>query len=215
MVEAIVRHGKVGEHHEDSDIGEMIKAEMEGEGEGEGEVDEHGHKKVPVVDDFVYIHEGLADAETKALLEKYGKNDIPVKIIPKWRLFLDQFRAPMPIMIWLAIIIQAVITNWIDMGILLIIQFANASISFYKLNKSGNAVKALKNSIKPTAICKRNGKWVVVDTVLLVPGDLVLLAAGFGKFEMKGVYVCLLWTLPSSWLLPILEHTQCISMECA
>jgi magnesium-transporting ATPase (P-type) len=180
MAEAIVRHGKVGERREDSDIAEMIQADLQGE--GEEELDEHG-KRVPVVDDFVYNHVGLTDAEAKALLEKYGKNELPEKIIPKWRLFLDQFRAPMPIMIWLAIIIEAAITNWIDMAILLVIQFTNASISFYELNKAGNAVKALKNSLKPTATCKRNGTWEVINATLLVPGDLVLLASGSGESE--------------------------------
>ena len=175
MAEAIVRHRKVGERREDFDIAEMIQAEMEGEGEGEGEVDKHGNKRVLVIDDFVYNHKGLTDAETKALLEKYDKNELPEKIIPKWRLFLDQFCAPMPIKIWLAIIIEA-FTNWIDMGILLVIQFKNASISFYELNKVENAVKAT-----------RNGNWTVLDAVLLVPGNLVLLAAGSGELEMKGM----------------------------
>jgi hypothetical protein len=41
-----------------------------------------------------------------------------------------QLVQPMPIMIWLAIIVEAAITNWLDMGILLGIQFANAAIGW-------------------------------------------------------------------------------------
>ena len=141
-------------------------------------VDEHGVKKSFIDDGFVYNHTGFNDAEAAALLEKFGRNMLPEKIVPKWKLFLDQFRAPMPIMIWIAIVIEAAITNWLDMGILLVIQFTNASISFYELNKAGNAVAALKNSLKPNATCKRNGKWDVIDATMLVPGDLVLLASG-------------------------------------
>ena len=93
MAEAIVRHRKVGgKRRADSDIAEMIQVEMEGEGEGKGEVYESRNKRVLVIDDFVYNPEGMTDAETKALLEKYDKNELPEKIIPKWRLFLDQFR---------------------------------------------------------------------------------------------------------------------------
>ncbi|GAB4816895.1 hypothetical protein N2152v2_003941 [Parachlorella kessleri] len=41
-----------------------------------------------------------------------------------------------------------------------------------------DAVAALKASLKPVATVKRDGKWQQTDAALLVPGDLVLLAAG-------------------------------------
>ncbi len=44
--------------------------------------------------------------------------------------------------------------------------------------KAADAVAALKASLKPTATCKRDGKWQVIDAKQLVPGDLVLLGAG-------------------------------------
>ena len=63
----------------------------------------------------------------------------------------------MPIMLWIAAIIEGVIQNFADMGILLGIQFINAAISFYETSKAGNAVAALKASLKPTATVKRDG----------------------------------------------------------
>ena len=81
-------------------------------------------------------------------------------------------------MIWMAVVIEAGIQNFIDMAILLFIQFANASIGYYEITKAGDAVAALKKSLKPTATAKRDGKFVNIDAALLVPGDLVLLAAG-------------------------------------
>ena len=44
---------------------------------------------------------------------------------------------PMPIMIWIAVIIEAAIQNWVDMGILLAIQFINATIGWYENRESG------------------------------------------------------------------------------
>eukprot|EP00299_Pterocystis_sp_00344_P000394 c10114_g1_i1.p1 GENE.c10114_g1_i1~~c10114_g1_i1.p1 ORF type:complete len:930 (+),score=144.65 c10114_g1_i1:311-2791(+) len=64
------------------------------------------------------------------------------------------------------------------MAILIVIQFANASLSFYEITKAGNAVKALKASLKPEATVKRDGKWKNINAVYVVPGDLVLLACG-------------------------------------
>jgi hypothetical protein len=41
-----------------------------------------------------------------------------------------QLKGPMPIMIWIAIVVEAAIQNWLDMGILLGIQFINATIGW-------------------------------------------------------------------------------------
>lgn len=129
-------------------------------------------------DDFVFNFDGLTSEEAGIRLKKYGPNQLPEKIDPKWLIFLRQFWAPMPLMIWLAVIIEAAIQNWLDMAILLLIQITNASISFYESNKASNAVAALKSSLKPSATCKRDGKWSVIDATLLVPGDTVLLGSG-------------------------------------
>ena len=129
-------------------------------------------------DDFVFNTKGFASQEAADLLEKYGRNELEEKTEPKWLTFLKLFWAPVPIMIWFAIIIEAAISNYLDMGILLLIQFTNASISFYETTKAGNAIAALKSSLKPLATCKRDGDWKEMDAALLVPGDLVLLGSG-------------------------------------
>jgi magnesium-transporting ATPase (P-type) len=124
------------------------------------------------------LSHGLTTAEAKVLLDKYGRNELPEKKIPKWYIFVSQLWQPMPIMIWLAACVELGIANYIDMSILLMIQFANASIGYYEITKAGDAVAALKKSLKPTATAKRDGKFNVIDAALLVPGDLVLLASG-------------------------------------
>jgi H+-transporting ATPase len=84
----------------------------------------------------------------------------------------------MPIMIWIAALTEAGIQNWPDMGILLAIQFINASLGYYEIVKAGDAVAALKKSLKPIATAKRDGTWCNIDATTVVPGDLVLLASG-------------------------------------
>jgi len=84
----------------------------------------------------------------------------------------------MPIMIWIAIIIMLALEHWIDFAILMAIQFINAFLGWYETVKAADAVAALKASLKPTATCKRDGTWANMDAALLVPGDMVLLAAG-------------------------------------
>lgn len=128
-------------------------------------------------DKFEYSH-GLTSAEAEQRLLVHGPNCLPEKIIPKWYIFVSQLWEPMPIMIWMAAIIEAGIENFIDMAILLLIQFANASIGFYEIVKAGDAVAALKASLKPSATVKRDGIWQNINATLVVPGDLVLLACG-------------------------------------
>lgn len=164
-----------------------------GGGDGDGELEmgaiyvdqeEEGFQQTtidlcsPVKKPSFLFSRGLTSAEAAKLLQRFGRNELPEKSIPKWYLFVSQLWQPMPLMIWAAIIIEAAIQNWIDFGILMFIQFANASIGFYETTKAGDAVAALKKSLKPQATCKRNGEWKIIDGGELVPGDLVLLAAG-------------------------------------
>eukprot|EP00123_Amoebidium_parasiticum_P015103 comp22787_c0_seq2/m.35684 comp22787_c0_seq2/g.35684 ORF comp22787_c0_seq2/g.35684 comp22787_c0_seq2/m.35684 type:complete len:1075 (-) comp22787_c0_seq2:451-3675(-) len=157
--------------------GKMAGKEKEGAVELVAMNDEHGDDAKKAAADWV-PSKGLTSSEADALIHQWGRNELVEKKTPKWLIYLMQLKAPMPIMIWLAIIIEAAIQNWLDMGILLFIQFANATIGWYEIIKAGNAVEALKASLKPMATAKRDGNWKNIDAALLVPGDLVLLAAG-------------------------------------
>jgi H+-transporting ATPase len=129
-------------------------------------------------DDNFQYSSGLTTDEVERLMEIHGRNELPETKVPKWYIFVSQLWQPMPIMIWIAALVELLIANYVDMSILLFIQFANASIGFYETTKAGDAVAALKSSLKPKATAKRDGTWLSVNAAELVPGDLVLLAAG-------------------------------------
>ncbi|KAG2499212.1 hypothetical protein HYH03_002792 [Edaphochlamys debaryana] len=116
--------------------------------------------------------------EASALLHQWGRNELEEKTTPSWLVYVRQLHQPMPIMIWIAAIIEAAIQNWADFGILMGIQFINATLGWYETTKAGNAVAALKASLKPQATARRDGSWATMDAALLVPGDLVLLGSG-------------------------------------
>lgn len=127
--------------------------------------------------DFTPSH-GITDAEAEELRVQWGRNELEEKVTPSWLIFVRQLYQPMPIMIWIAAAIEGAIENWADFGILLAIQFINATLGWYETTKAGDAVAALKASLKPSATVKRNGKFQTIDAALLVPGDLVLLGSG-------------------------------------
>ncbi|KAG8345238.1 putative Cation transporter ATPase N terminus [Trypanosoma vivax] len=121
---------------------------------------------------------GLTTAEAEELLKKHGRNELPEKKTPKWLIFVRNLWGPMPIVLWIVIIIQFALEHYPDAAILLAIQLANATIGWYETIKAGDAVDALKSSLKPIATVFRDGAWTKLDAALLVPGDLVKLGSG-------------------------------------
>lgn len=51
-------------------------------------------------EEFEFNEKGLPSEEAAKRLAQYGPNELPEKVDPKWLVFLRQFWAPMPIMIW-------------------------------------------------------------------------------------------------------------------
>ena len=94
---------------------------------------------------FLFSH-GLTSDECIYLLRIHGKNELPEKVVSPWYILMNLLLEPMPIMIWLAIIIEAVLGKWTDMTILLGIQLTNASIAFYGMNTPTSSPFPLTNS---------------------------------------------------------------------
>jgi len=123
--------------------------------------------------------EGLTTAEALKLQAIHGKNEMPDKSTPAIIIYLNLLVEPMPLMIWVAAIIEAAIGNYVDMAILLFILFANATISFIETMNANDAIKALKKSFtKDVVSVYRDEKWQMISIVDLVPGDLIQLNLG-------------------------------------
>ncbi|KPA78643.1 putative mitochondrial P-type H -ATPase, putative (H1A-1) [Leptomonas pyrrhocoris] len=141
-------------------------------------ISEHEEDATGPAGDLLPPSKGLTSEEAEELLEKYGRNELPEKKTPSWVIYVRGLWGPMPAALWVAIIIEFALENWPDGAILFAIQIANATIGWFETIKAGDAVAALKNSLKPVATAYRDGKWQQIDAAVLVPGDLVKLAAG-------------------------------------
>ena len=94
-------------------------------------------------------------------------------------MFQTQSTAPIEIMLWIAIFVEAVLGNYTETAVFLVIQFINYGISLSEAIVSNNTVAALKApSTTLLAAVKRDGLWQDIESSLIVPGDLVKLAAG-------------------------------------
>eukprot|EP00239_Pterosperma_sp_CCMP1384_P003511 CAMPEP_0197850936 /NCGR_PEP_ID=MMETSP1438-20131217/16822_1 /TAXON_ID=1461541 /ORGANISM="Pterosperma sp., Strain CCMP1384" /LENGTH=913 /DNA_ID=CAMNT_0043464361 /DNA_START=162 /DNA_END=2903 /DNA_ORIENTATION=- len=122
--------------------------------------------------------DGLDSNEWRRRLSEFGRNELEEKTKSKWTILLGHFTGPMPCMIWTAIFIEALIQDWPNFWVLLVLQVVNGLVGFHEDSKAGDAVAALKASLKPEAQVKRDGKWTKTSAAELVPGDRVALNAG-------------------------------------
>lgn len=122
--------------------------------------------------------EGLTSDEARARLDRFGFNELAEKKVNICLKFLSYFWGPMPIMIWIAILVEFLNADWPDFGVLLFLQIVNGCVGFYEELNAGNAVAALKESLAAKANVKRDNVFKIIDARELVPGDLINIKLG-------------------------------------
>ncbi|MEB3175359.1 MAG: cation-transporting P-type ATPase, partial [Cyanobacteriota bacterium] len=121
---------------------------------------------------------GLSAAEAQGRLAQYGYNELPEKKVSTFELLLSYFWGPMPWMIEAAIILCALVGDWVDFGIIGALLIGNALIGFFEEKSAGDAVAALKAQLALNATAKRDGQWQSIPARELVPGDLIRIKIG-------------------------------------
>ncbi|RKO86101.1 E1-E2 ATPase-domain-containing protein, partial [Blyttiomyces helicus] len=122
--------------------------------------------------------EGLTDAQVEERLVKYGRNEIPEKKTNPLLKFLAYFGGAISILLEIACVVSIIVSDWADVGILAGVLVANACIGYHEEAKAESALDALKNTLALRCRVWRNSKLVEVESVLLVPGDIIALRLG-------------------------------------
>ena len=89
-------------------------------------------------------------------------------------------------MMEIAAVLSAVVGDWTDFAIILVLLVVNSVVGFWEEHSAGNAVAALKSQLAPKATVLRDGHWGQVESSGLVPGDVVALKLG-GVVPADGV----------------------------
>ncbi len=132
---------------------------------------------------------GLTSEEAKKRLDQYGYNEITEKKQPAYLKFLSYLWGPIPWMIEAALILSAVVQDWVDFGIILLLLIVNAIVGFIEEFQADSAINNLKKNLAIKAKVKRDGKWQTIESRELVPEDLVNLRMGDvipADSELKG-----------------------------
>jgi len=127
----------------------------------------------------VDVHQGLSKAETQLRLAKYGPNELVEHGAKSpWRILLDQFKETMVVVLIVAAIISALLSDWKDAIAILAIVIVNAILGFVQEYRAEKAMQALKKMAAPIVRVRRDGQVIEIEAHELVPGDIILLEAG-------------------------------------
>ena len=122
---------------------------------------------------------GLSDREAKQRLSIYGKNELQEKKPPSvLKRLIGQFMDPLIYVLLAAGVISVLLGEQGDAAIIAAVVLLNAAVGVAQEGKAQKALDSLKKMTRLTAVVRRDGRILEVDSAVLVPGDLVLLSAG-------------------------------------
>jgi P-type Ca2+ transporter type 2C len=127
---------------------------------------------------------GLTEAEVKARLEKYGRNEVETEAGSTWvKILLHQLINPLVAVLVVAAVIALLAGKTIDTIVIGVVILVNTAIGFFQEFRAESAIEALRSRAAPQADvlrCEEGDRCtdVSVDTAEIVPGDIILLEAG-------------------------------------
>ncbi|MBQ7836921.1 MAG: cation-translocating P-type ATPase [Clostridia bacterium] len=129
---------------------------------------------------------GLSESEAKKRLTEYGENKLREKKKKSlFMRFVDQLKDVMILILIAAAVISFVIAivekdpgELFEPLLILLIVVLNAIMGVFQESKAEKALDALKGMSAPHARVIRDGEEKVIDSSLLVPGDVIHLEAG-------------------------------------
>ncbi len=123
---------------------------------------------------------GLSPAEAASRLAAAGPNELPPPRRDRWPLRLArQFYEPMAVLLIAAAAVDGIgLREHVDAAAILSIVVLNAFIALVQEGKAARDLEALRTMETPTARVLRDGAAVGIPSPEIVPGDVVLLAAG-------------------------------------
>jgi H+-transporting ATPase len=122
--------------------------------------------------------QGLSQPEAERRLAQDGYNQLPETTVSPLMQFLSHFWGPIAWMIEAAVILSALVGDWVDFGLILALLIANGVVGFWEEYQAGNAIAALQAKLALQARVKRDGNWTTVSARELVAGDVIRLRLG-------------------------------------
>jgi cation-transporting ATPase F len=122
---------------------------------------------------------GLSSEEVRRRQTRYGFNRItPRAAVPVWRQLARQVHQPLVYLLIVAVVVTAMLGEWLDSGVILGVVVINAIVGFVQEAKATGAIEALSRMISSVVTVRRDEQPRRIPAEELVPGDVVVLEAG-------------------------------------
>ena len=122
---------------------------------------------------------GLSGSQISLLEEKFGENILKEKLGPSiLEIFFNQFKSPLIYVLLFAAGLSIYFKEYSNFWIIFAVVFVNSAMGFYQEFSAQKTLRALEKILQPTAVVVRNGKRQEIEARKLLPGDIVILAAG-------------------------------------
>ncbi|WP_018751712.1 cation-translocating P-type ATPase [Paenibacillus sanguinis] len=122
---------------------------------------------------------GLSSEEVKARKEQYGSNQLKGKPKPSLlKLFFAQLKDMLIYVLLGAVVVTLIVGEYVDAIIILAVVILNAAIGVIQERKAEKAIEALQQMTANKSLVRRGGEVKEIDSVDIVPGDIVILDAG-------------------------------------
>jgi Ca2+-transporting ATPase len=122
---------------------------------------------------------GLSEKEVKSRRRESGKNILPEeKPLSRLRVFLEQFQSPLIYVLIIAGIVTLILREFTDSIVIFGAVLLNTIVGYFQENKACRALRELKKVVKIEAQALRDGNPKIIDSSMLVPGDVFRLSAG-------------------------------------
>jgi len=122
---------------------------------------------------------GLSSEGVESRLKVYGLNQLHEEAPPgAFVIFLGQFKSPIVWVLIGAMLVSALVKEFVDMYVIGAIVVLNAILGFVQEFRAEKSIEALKKMVSLKAKVLRDGKEELIDATLVVPGDILLLETG-------------------------------------
>ncbi|GEM84451.1 magnesium-translocating P-type ATPase [Meiothermus hypogaeus NBRC 106114] len=123
--------------------------------------------------------DGLNPAEARRRLQQWGPNTLQAqRRTTALAVLLAQFKSPLVLMLVFAASVSALVQEWLDAFIVLLIVLGSALLSFVQEYSASRAVEKLLARVQVRVWLLRGGQTLHLPAEEVVPGDVVLLSAG-------------------------------------